>query len=470
MGKYKKLGKNIAFITIGNFSSKILSFFLIPFYTAILTTEEYGLSDLMTTTINLLMPFLTLLMCEALMRFTLDKENDPKAIFTTGMSVVAVGMIVFLLFSPLISLKPGLKEYYWYFVALYCLSTLHTELAYFVRGIEKVGIYSSSGVIQTIVHIAFNILFLAVWGLGIKGYLLAAIIGNLVSIIYLFLGARLYRFCHTKAFDRILLKKMLQYSVPMIPNSLSWWISNSSDKYLITFFCGVAATGVYSVSQRIPSLFATISSIFMGAWTISAVEDFGSEKSRAFYSDIYRKYSVFNIVLVSLIVLLTKPIARFLFANEFFAGWYYVPVLVFAFLFHATSSFLGSIYTSAKKTKVLFVSTLSAALANIILNAILIPILGVIGAAVATLISYMLIWLIRIVDSRKIMKLDWNKKNDIVSYLLLLCQVIMTMADLKWISSIGSGMICVLLLIVNVHELKSVLVSLRRLLAKKATS
>ncbi len=455
MGRYKRLGKNVLLMTIGNFASKMMSFFLIPFYTSILTTEEYGTSDLMTTTVNLLLPFFTLLMSESVMRFALDKKNDSKSVFTTGLSVTLLGTSLFLVLSPFSLLSQDIAPYYWYFVAYYIVVVFHTIISYFIRGINRVGIYTISGVLQTIVFLVLNIVLLTIVRIGIKGYLLAMIFGNVIAILFLLIGAKLYHYIRPRSFDRELLRDMLKYSVPMIPNSLSWWISNSSDKYLITFFSGVALTGIYSVSQRIPSLFATISTIFMGAWQISAVEDFGSEQTRKFFSNVYRQYSVMNIVIISGLISVTKIMAKILFAKDFFVGWFYVPVLLFAFLFHAMASFLGSIYTSSKKTKMLFTSTLISAIVNIILNIIMIPFWGALGAAIATFISYFLIWIIRLIDSRKILIMELELKRDGLSYLLILLQIVLIMIDMHMLSFIGSLFIFGLIIFVNRKEMLS---------------
>ena len=426
MGKYKKLGKNIGLITVGNFASKMLSFFLIPLYTAILTTEEYGIADLMTTTVQLISPFFTLVISESVMRFALDQEKDPRQVLSAGLTVLLSGFVIMCAFSPLLLLNHDLAPYYGLFLLYYLAVTLHSIVSQFVKGIEHVFIYSLCGVLQTAAFIFLNVLFLVVLGIGVYGYLLSLILSNFVAVIVLFCGVKGWKYIvPLKSLDKTLLREMLRYSIPMVPNSLSWWISNSSDKYMLTAFVGVAATGVYSVAQRIPSLFAVISSIFIGAWQISAIEDFGSDASRAFYSDIYQKYSSLCIILVSVLICFSKWIGAILFSKSFFEGWIYVPLLVFAFLFQAMSGYLGTIYTSAKKTKMLFVSTVIAAAANIVLNAVLIPIIGIQGAAIATFASYFLIWAIRLYDSRKILHLDIHFKSDFLSYLLIMVQIIL---------------------------------------------
>lgn len=244
MGQYSKLGKNVILITLGNFASKIMSFFLIPLYTAVLTTAEYGTADLMTTTINLLYPFLTLLISEAVMRYALEQGKSKEQVFTIGIIITLIGFAVMLICSPIILFSKAIRPYFWYFILYYFFTTMHNIVSQFVKGIEKVAVYSLSGVLQTVCFLGVNILFLLVFKLGISGYLLALIISNAFAVLVLWVGASLQGYLISpKKVDKVLLKEMLCYSIPMIPNSLSWWISNSSDKYLITFFSGVAITG-----------------------------------------------------------------------------------------------------------------------------------------------------------------------------------------------------------------------------------
>lgn len=453
MNKYVKLGKNISYITIGNFASKILSFFMVPFYTAVLTTNEFGVADLMTTTVNLLMPFFTLLVSEALLRFSLDKAYDKTTVCSTGLALLLIGTSVFFVFSPIIFLFKSLSSFYILFALYYVATAFHSAIAYFARGVEQVKVYSIAGVFHTFTFILLNILFLTGLKIGVTGYLLSMILSSVISSLYLILGARLYNYVNFKKIDKKLVRDMLLYSVPLIPNALSWWISNSSDKYLLTFICGISVTGIYSVSQRIPSLFATVSTIFMGAWQISAYEDFGSEESRKFFSNVYRFYSSANILMVSFLICFTKPLSRLLFSNDFYIGWQFVPVLLIAFLFHSMSSFLGTVYTSAKKTKQMLYTTLIGAILNIVFNAALIPWIGAQGAAIATLLSYFIIWLIRLINSRELIKLDLNIKLDIASYIVLLGQSVLILSDAGFIyEALAWGMISILFLI-NKNEM-----------------
>ena len=232
----------------------------------------------------------------------------------------------------------------------------------------------------------------------------------------------------------------------MIPNSLNWWISNSADKYMLMYFSGMGVTGIYSVSQKIPSMLSVISTIFMSAWQISAVDNFGSKDSLDFYSDIYRKYSSLNIISITTLICFTKLLANFLFSKDFYEGWIFVPILLLAYYFNAMSSFLGTIYTSAKKTKMLFISTVVAASSNISLNFVFIPLFGGMGASISTFISYFITWIIRIINTRRIMIINWNRKNDICSICLIIIQIIIVMYNNSFWCSI---LVFFIVLIIN---------------------
>lgn len=448
MNRYKKLFKNVGVMTIGNFSSKILSFLLIPLYTNILTTQEYGTADLIFTTTYLLFPVFTLLMSEAVMRFTLDKTNSSQ-VFSNAVKITTIGTIAFLLFSPLFLLFDAVKDYYFIFIVYYLVYNMHLLIGQFIKGLNRVKEYAIAGIISTLVTITFNIIFLLVFRIGLDGYIYSYILGYLISSLYLIIKCKIWNYIEkSKEIDKKVGKDMLKYSIPMIPNSINWWINNSSDKYMVTYFSGVTSNGIYSVAYKIPSMINIITSIFMSAWQISAVDDFGSEETKKFYSSIYKKYSSIMIVLASLLILFIKFIARMLYAKDFFIAWQCSAILIFGVIFNSLSAFLGTIYTSSKKTKYLFYSTLFGSVFNILLNLLLIPILGPVGAAIATTVSYFIIWLSRLINSRKIMKIIINSLKDSICYVLIIIQIILHLLNFSY-SLIFNTIISIIILIIN---------------------
>ena len=446
MQQNRKLGKNILILTIGSLSSKLLSFFFLPIYTAILTTSEYGVFDLISTTVTLLMPIFTLIISESILRFSLDKDISKSEVFTIGLLVNIVGFLLLFLLSPLVLLVPNLKSYYWFIILYYFSYSFGLSIQYFARGINKVNVVTIGGVLSTFLAVTLNVLFLVVFRWGLIGYLSAAIISNIVSSIVVFLLARMSKFVSLKKqINKKLMRDMLKYSIPMIPNSISWWISNSIDRYFVIIFCGIAQNGIYSVAYKIPTLLSVASGIFIDAWRLSAVDSYNDNSSIEQYSKIYSNYVSFTMICATIIILFNKFIAKVLYSNEFFQAWFYVPVLVLAVMFSGFANYVGTIYTSAKKTNILFYSSLLAACVNLVLNYLLIPHYGLMGASIATLVSYIVIWLFRLIDSRRIMAMKLKIKEDIACYVLLIAQTVICCLNFSY-SLYISILICVGLL------------------------
>lgn len=169
----------------------------------------------------------------------------------------------------------------------------------------------------------------------------------------------------------------------------------------------------------------------MSAWQISVVEDFGTEEGTRFFNKTYNRFIVLNILATTFLVTFSKPIGSILFAKDFFVAWKYSMVLIIGSSFHAISGFLGSVFTTVKKTKVLFHSTFCGALLNIILNAILISFYGIMGAVIATSASYVFTYIIRRYSARKYIKIETPFLKYLLSYILVLIQSFLALQDTK---------------------------------------
>lgn len=443
-------------LMLGNFSSKVLVFLMLPLYTACLSTEEYGTVDLMTTTVNLLYPILTLLASEIALRFTLDKDANKAKILTTCVKLHIVGFLVMLVFSFAFKLIPQIYEYRAIFFLYYFFGTLSNILMQFSKGCNAVKEYSFTAFIKTFVTIALNLVFLLSFKLGMKGYMYAYISADIIACVFLFWKLKLYKYIDLfSKTDSSLLKSMLSYSIPMLPNSLCWWINNSLDRYVLLFFVGVSATGIYSAANKIPAIIITFSTIFINAWQISSVDDFGTEKNRRFFSEIYRKYSAFVICLAAIGIMLGKIITGILLDAKFVDADKSARVLMLAFVFHTMAAFLGTVYTSSKKTKALFISTFLGAIVNLLFNLLLIPRLGCVGAAIATALAYMFVWISRLWISKKIVKLSIALRKDILCYVLIAFECALAIANIQY-SYIILPILVAVIFALNYKEIKNI--------------
>lgn len=460
MNRSKKLGINVILMTISSFGSKLLTFFLVPLYTSYLSTAEYGVSDLITTTTSLLAPVFTATIGEAVMRYALEKDVDKEQVLRIGLITHIVGFLMLLCISPILLKIELLKPYYIFFILYYFTFTFYSLFSLFCRGIQKIGAFTISGIVQTASMVVTNIISLVVLHKGIYGYLLSYIVSNVVGIFLLLFLGKIYLYIKPGKIDKKLAKEMFRYSIPMIPNSISWWISNSSDKYILTFLCGATVNGIYSVAYKIPTILSVCYSVFMSAWRLSAVDDFGSKETEIFYSNILTKMTKALTIMAAGIICFNKILAKFLYAKDFFSAREFVPVLVIAFLLHGLGEFYGSVYTSARQTKMLLYSSLGGAIANIVLNFLMIPVWKGMGAAIATMISYGIILLVRAIHSKKIMTITVPKMEIAVSAMLLLCMMVIQTLDFTGAFTISIILLCAIIVLnkdIAVLILKTVL-------------
>lgn len=428
MGKYRYLIKNIGLLAMANFATRLLSFLMVPLYTNIVSTGEYGIYDLFVTTINLLVPILTLNITDAVCRFSLDKEYDRNAIVVVGTKyvfianfVVAVGLVI----NSIFNIAPSINEYSLLFFLMFVVNSISGVIIGYTRGIERVADLSISSIIASAVTIGLNIFFLVVLKWGITGYFIANIIGPFIQCVYLFFRDKLYNgFQHIKLYKNEQ-KEMLSYCKPLMANTISWWINNASDRYIVIFFCGISENGIYSVASKIPSLLNIFQSIFGQAWTISVVKDFDPEDKDEFYSLTYRLYNCLMTVMCSFIIWLDKILARILYTNDFYSAWKYVPWLTIAVVFSSLTGYLGGFFSAVKDSKTFSFSTTIGAISNILLNFLLTPIMGAMGAAIATTVCYAIVWVYRYVYAMSIIKMKIEIKRDILSYFILCVQAIL---------------------------------------------
>lgn len=431
MGKYRYLIKNVGLLTLANFATKLLQFFLVPLYTNILTTTEYGTYDLFNTTVGVLLPILTLNIQDAVIRFALDKKYKREAVVTIGIRyllisniIVAAGLGVNYIFG----FSALGKQYAIFFFLMFLTQSLSGIVTCYIRGTDKIADLSISSVIASAVTIGLNILFLITFRWGLVGYFLANVIGPLVQSFYLAIRGQMFKKTHLTQRYETERKDMLAYSRPLIANALAWWVNNASDRYVVIFFCGLAANGVYSVASKIPSILNVFQTIFNQAWELSAVKDYDSEDKSGFFTNTYKAYNCLMTIVCSLIIVADKILARILYAKDFYVAWRYVPWLTIAILFGALSGYVGGFFSAVKDSKVFAISTVVGAVSNIILNIIFTPIMGPLGAAIATTICYVEVFAVRYIQSKKYIKLRINFIRDIISYVILVVQAIVLLA------------------------------------------
>lgn len=461
MQREKKLLKNIMIFAAGNMGSKLLQFILIPFYTSVLSTAEYGTVDLLQTGSMLLIPIFSLTIAESVFRYGMDNASDKREVFTIGMFTVSIGGILLVLIGGCMSWLtfPVSMFDIWLMIAYTICNMFRTVSSQFLRAIGKTTLYSVDNVVQTGSIIGLNLLFLLKFDMGVSGYMMGYIFGNLVSFLFGLLVGRLWKYIRIKRIDRDTFKKMVLFSIPLIPNTICWWISSSTDKLMITGFVGTAANGIYSIAHKIPSIITVVVGIFIQAWQISANEEFEQKDSDEFYSSIFDVLASLTFIFSAVLILFSKLEIAIIAADSYFDAWGIMITLIVGIVFFSFAQFLGTIYTANKKTTMAFVTNLIAAIVNVVANYFLIPVWGVQGAAVATSFSYLILWITRVISTCNIVKIKYNMRKIVVCSLLLVVQAVVQIFEVRgWFLW---GILCVAVIVVmNFNVIKTMLLKI----------
>ena len=411
---------------IANFGSKILKFLIVPFYTYYLTTKQFGAVDLLTTTVSLLSPFVLLGTNEALLRFSFKKEITIESLFSNCIiictSTSTVLLICLLFFEDSLFFVNK-----WMFFVLLMVTSIEMLLLYFSRGLNKNIDFAFAGVLNTVVLLASNIILLVYLHSGINGYIYSLVLASLLSTIYLILRLRIYNFFSLKYLDLSLMRKILVYSLPMMPNAIMWWIMNTSDRYIIYYYLGIAATGIYAISYKLPSIISVITNIFYQAWQVSAIQN--SDDNDNFYSNVIDYFSKFSLLLAGILIFVIKPLIFLLVEKSYEISWMYTPFLILGSVFSGMSSIVGVSYTVKEKTVGIFKTSLIGAIVNIMLSLIFTPFIGMQGTALATFIGFYLVWLTRVLQVKALDDLNFDFKLFHIDLFLIFVEIIFLLLD-----------------------------------------
>lgn len=424
--KNKSLLKNIGLFTLGSFGSKILSFLLVPLYTAVLSTSEYGTVDLITSTASLLTPILLLSIFDATLRFGMDDSYKKEDVLSTSIRIAVVGSLVLVVGTVVVAATDIVKidKIYLMFLCIYfIIGALNQIFNLYLRAKNQASVIAASGVLCTLITCCSNIVLLVIFKWGIIGYMISNTIGVLIQNLYqLFIG-KIYKDIKFLKF-RDLTRPMVTYSIPLIANSLSWWINNASDRYILTYLRSIAENGIYSVSYKIPTLLSMFQGVFYNAWSISAIAEFDENDNDGFIGTNYSLYGFISLAICSGLLVINVPLASFLYKGDYFIAWKCVPFLLFGTVFSGISQFEGSLFAATKNTKLVAKTTVIGAITNTVCNFIFIYYFGAVGAALATLIGYFVTWSLRTRHLQSFVKMKVNWITHFASIALVLIQTI----------------------------------------------
>ena len=405
MNKYKKLALNTVVFAIGSFGSKILSVLLTKLYTSHMDGVFFNTKEILEMCANMLIPIVSMSIADAVIRYGLDKNYDQKSVFSNAVVLLLTGGVGFLVLSPLLFLYADIRQYVPLligFVLCSCFRQLSTQ---FARARGMVRLFAADGIFCTLVFCISNVILIAKLNLGITGFLCSSMIADTLSGLCVWSIAGHSRFFSRKFIDRELLETMLRFSLPLIPTAELWLITGFSDRIFVKLIVSPSEAGVYGTATKIPNLLAMVSTIFYQAWNMSAIAENDSETKSKFYEQVYDAYQALLTLAAGGIIAFDALFSSYLINTdkypEYDHAFLYTPVLIIAVMMMCLNQFFASIYTVTKHTRNSFWTSLVAAVVNLVLNAVLIPIMAVQGAIIATFASYFVCYLIRLFDARR---------------------------------------------------------------------
>ena len=455
--RLKRLFGNTMVFTAGKFISKLLVFLMMPLYTACLSEAQYSTADLITQLANLLIPLACLGISEGIFRNAAAKEGDKEAFFSSGIAILGISTAAFLLLSPLLLLLEYFAPYLWLIILFVLCSNFHSVCAQYVCAIGKTKTFAAQGILNTALNIAFNLLFLLGFGMKIEGYVLSVVCADFVTTLILIVFCRLWKAFSLKKISRKLMGEMLRFSLPLIPTTVFWWITGVSDRYLVARMRSDTENGLYAAAYKIPTLLTYMVSVFNEAWRLSAVRESDDADSCAdFFGKVFRYYVAIVFVGGAFLIAFAKVGSILLFADSYYDAWLYVPILVLATVFTSFDSFLASAYFTKKKTMASFYTSMVGAVLNIILNLIWIPAWGAVGASVATLISYFVVFVLRAATMHRYIRFNLQIPRIAINTVLLAGMAVIMMLELPlWMLWIG--LLCAAVVGLNAPALISML-------------
>ena len=393
------LGNTLVF-ALGGLAIKAVSLVLMPLYTTALTAGEYGTAELLNSAIEIVLPLLSLGVVEALYRFSIDDDVPKDELFANSLVVLGGGVVCTGALCALGSVLWNMEHAGSFFV-LFCSVCVFKATTQLARGLGHVRRFVAYGLINALAMVVSTYLLLVRAHTGIEGYLWSYTIGYLVGGVVAFLGSAEYRLLVPFRVDRALLRRMLVYSLPLVPNLLSWWLVSVSGRYVVLWGSGLAAAGLFTAASKMPSLINIVASVFQQAWQYSTAREIDSPDRGAFFGSVLRGYSLATLSTAGLVIALNRPISRVMLQAEFAEGWRYVPLLMLVASFGVISIFFESFYQALKNSGVLMASTALGAGVNVVLGVALVPFMGPWGAGLAGAVAYMLVLVVRARDLRR---------------------------------------------------------------------
>lgn len=394
MGKYSRLGKNTLLVLLGNAGSKLIGLIMLPLYTRWLSVGDYGLTDVLSVYVSLLISVISCCIGESLFIFPKDTDDkQKKEYFSSGIAFLVIMMIITAIIFFLLdrvaykgSIHNSFFDNIWLIYSMIACMLSQQVIQQFTRSLDKMTIYSITGIVVTLATAVFAIIFIPKY--GVYGYVVSSNLAYLCGAVYSFTFSRAYIYLSFRHITPERCKEMLRYSIPLIPNSIMWWLVGALNRPIMEQNVGLEGIGLYAVANKFPGIITMLFTVFCTSWQISVIEEYGKDGFEQFYNKVFRIISLFLFCILIFITLSSKTLISLFTTSDYYSAWVFVPLLTLGSLLSSISSMGGMVFSAEKKSKYYFYSSIWGALIAVIANVVFIPLFGVLGAALSPVLSF----------------------------------------------------------------------------------
>ena len=421
MNSLFKFIKTAIIYFLGNILNKLIALILLPLYTRLISPEQFGYFDLSTSLLSLIVPLLFFQIWDGVFRYIYDYDSkeDKYVVVTNGFFLMIISLflfsIAFIFFSSLFSFQ--------YKILIY-LFGVSSAFQYFysmiTRAFGKNIAFMISGTVSSLSTILVNIVLIVVYKMDGISLFISIIVGTIIQIVILEVCMQIFKHIRFDSLNRILLKQILKFSVPIGVGTISYWLIIGLSKVMVSAQLGVAENGIFAVANRFTGMIAIFITVFQLSWNeVSFSIAKNDDRSTYYNKGINMLYKFISLGTIALI-----PLTKFIFPlfvdSQYSKAVLLIPIVYFSTMVNSFGSFLGSLFLAEKKSNIMFYSTIIASIVNIICLFFLIPVFELYGAAISLSIAFIINTSIRIIMLRNLQGIKLNYKFILFSIILFI--------------------------------------------------
>lgn len=409
MSRGKELIKSTGILMIAKISTQIVNFLLIPFYTALLTTQEYGEIDIYTSLIMIVIPFITLQLEMGLFRYFIEEKTEKgraRLVKTTSTIVMTSVLVVSVIYFFIVLFVP--IKYKFLIYLYYIFSAISSVLLQLCRAEGNNVAYGFSSFLISSLTVFLNVFFIYGLGMKVKGVLISTILANIISCIYMIYVTGIIKYLKNGYYSVHYAKKLLNYSVPLIFNQISSWVINYSDRIIILTMWGTASNGIYSLANKFSNITNTFFGVYNLAWSENVIRSLGDNDSVNYINKVFNLTFKLYLLLVTGIVNVLPFCFAVLVNKDYVSAYGHIPLLLIAMFFSGMAATIGSIYIGYGKTKEVSITTIMAGVCNILIHLVLLDKCKLYAASISTFISFALLFIYRYIFVKHFFELKFN--------------------------------------------------------------